>query len=168
MIYAATAKGGYKMPITYDINSKRYVGIMYRPPVWTTATVYYRRSDDDFDVVIPTVFNGFYYEVVSPGLSGATEPTWPTTVDEEVGGNGEPVFKAKAYNLLPASQTITASTWTASDSVTLTNSAFTTTSTMTFISAVPAGVETFTLTNHYTASNGEEDDVSIVFKVGQR
>lgn len=46
------------------------------PPAWVAATNY---ADGDF--VIPTVENGFYYEVTTDAGSShaTTEPTWPTT-----------------------------------------------------------------------------------------
>jgi hypothetical protein len=167
MIYSASAKGGYKLNGVHDANSKRFIGILYRPNTWQENTVYYLRSTDDYDVIIPTVFNGFYYKVVSPGKSGATEPTWGT----KAGGkttSGTAIFEAVPYNLMPESETITSSTWTASDSVTLSNTLSTTTYAAVRIDAVPDGVESFTVTNHTVRSNGEEHDVTIQFKVGTR
>jgi hypothetical protein len=167
MIYPADAKGPYKVPGVHDPQSKRFVGVMYRPPVWTANTVYYYRGEDDYDVVIPTVFNGFLYNVINPGKSAATEPVWPTTVDETV-TCGSVIFKAAAYNLMPDAENIVTSTWVATDSVTLINPSSTATSAQVMISAVPTGVEAFTLTNHTVRSNDEEQDVSLYFTVGNR
>jgi hypothetical protein len=167
MIYSVNAKGGYKINGVHDANSKRFIGILYRPDDWQASKVYYLRSTDDYDVIIPTDFNGFYYKVVSPGKSGSTEPTWGT----KAGGkttSGSVIFEAVAYNLMPASESITASSWTASDSVTISNESLTTTYTICRIDAVPDAVESFTLTNHTTRSNGEEHDVTLQFKVGIR
>jgi hypothetical protein len=167
VIYNASAKGPFRVSGVHDRDSKRNIGIIYRPNEWASSTVYYLRGTDDYDVVIPTTFNGYYYKVVSPGVSGATEPTWGT----KIGGkttSGSVIFEAVAYNLMPASESITASSWTASDSVTISNESLTTTYTICRIDAVPDAVESFTLTNHTTRSNGEEHDVTLQFKVGIR
>jgi hypothetical protein len=167
MIYSVNAKGGYKINGVHDANSKRFIGILYRPDAWQASKVYYLRSTDDYDVIIPTDFNGFYYKVVSPGKSGSTEPTWGT----KAGGkttSGTAIFEAVPYNLMPESETITSSTWTASDNVTLSNALSTTTYSAVRIDAVPEGVESFSLINHTVRSNGEEHDVTIIFKVGTR
>jgi len=36
------------------------------------------------DLVQPTTHNNFYYQVTRAGTTGATEPTWPTTVDATI------------------------------------------------------------------------------------
>lgn len=36
------------------------------------------------DLIIPTVVNGFYYTPSSSGVSGAAQPTWPTTIGDTV------------------------------------------------------------------------------------
>lgn len=36
------------------------------------------------DVVFPTSSNGFVYECVTAGTSGSSEPTWPTTLGQQV------------------------------------------------------------------------------------
>lgn len=46
---------------------------------WVNATIY-----EEGDRVIPTVPNGFYYEVTTAGTSGGLEPTWPLTLGIEV------------------------------------------------------------------------------------
>jgi len=167
MLYSATAKGPYKIAGYHDKDSIRPVGIIYRPEVWAQNTVYYARSADDYDIVLPTVFKGLYFKATNPGKSGTTEPTWPTTVGETVTLDGI-VWEAVAYNLLPPTESITSSSWVASDSVTLTAPSFTANSTQTVISAVPAGVSMFTITNHTVRSNGAAEDVTLQFKVAER
>lgn len=167
MIYSALAKTGFKMPGVIDPDSKRRIGILYRPDTWAADTVYYLRRDDDYDVVVPTGTNGFYYKVISPGRSGATEPTWPTVVGQTI-ASGSALFEAVAYNLLPPTETITTSAWTATGEVELTDEAFTDGKTSVLIDAIPAGVTGFTLTNRITLSGGEVDDVSLIFKVAER
>ena len=167
MIYSATAKGPFKVSGYHDKDSKRIIGIIYRPAAWTLNTVYYVRSSDDYDIVVPTVTNGYYYKATSPGKSGATEPVWPTTIGGTV-TDGTVIWEAVAYNLLSPSVTISSSTFTASDGVTLTSPTFTSGTTQVMISAVPASVTTFTIVNHTVKNNGEEDDITLSFKVAER
>jgi hypothetical protein len=52
----------------------------FQPSAWTANTVYILGN-----VRRPTVYNGgFTYEVLVAGTSGATEPTWPTTIGNTV------------------------------------------------------------------------------------
>ena len=167
MIYSASAKGPYKVSGVIDPNSKRIIGIIYRPDVWTANTVYYKRGDDDYDIVLPTVFKGLYFKANNPGKSTAVEPTWPTTVGATVTEGGI-VWEAVAYNLMVPSETITVSTFVATDGVTLSNPSFTGGTTQVMISVVPVGVATFSITNHTTRSNSTEEDVTLSFKVAER
>lgn len=167
MLYSATAKGPFKVSGVHDPNSKRYIGIIYRPDTWQPSTVYYKRFDDDYDIVVASVFKGMYFKVTNPGMSGTTEPTWPTTVGATVKDGGI-VWQAVAYNLLPPSESISSSTWVATDSVTIDQQSNTSNTTQCRITAVPDGVATFSLTNHTVKTNGEEDDITLQFKVGPR
>jgi hypothetical protein len=56
-------------------------------PVWTATTQYNANS-----LAVPTVSNGHYYIAVQGGVTGAAEPTWPTTSGQTV-GNGSVLFK---------------------------------------------------------------------------
>lgn len=167
MFYSATAKNGYKFESVFDPEAKKTVGIIYKPPVWASGTVYYYRFEDDYDVVVPSVFKGLYYRVINPGLSGTVEPTWPTTVGSRV-TDGTVIWEAVAYNLLPNDEAIAESTWTASEAVTLSDSNNTGRATYVTIADVPEGVLKFAVTNHIVKNNGEEDDITLVFKVGNR
>ena len=63
-------------------NNIRQVNATYS--AWVTATNYALGNR-----VIPTVANGFYYEVTADaGSSGGTEPTWPTTIGDTVVDGG--------------------------------------------------------------------------------
>ena len=166
MIYSASSKGGYKIPGYFDKDSKRMIGIIYRPEVWQANTVYVKRSDDDYDIVMPSVFKGFYFKVTKPGKTGASEPLWPDAVGDTVVDGA--TFEAVAYNLLPLAETIVTSNFVASHGVTLTDASSTAGTTQVMISAVPLGVTAFTITNHTVKSNGEEDDVTLAFRVAER
>lgn len=168
MIYPAASKGPFKISGYYDPQSKRIMGIVYKPPTWTPNTVYYQQDADNYDIVIPTVFKGFYFKVDNPGLSGAVEPIWPTVVGGIVTDNAGLVWEAVAYNLMPPSVSILTSTFTVSDGVSLSGAASTAGTTQVTIVNVPAGVTNFTLLNHTVKSNGEEDDVSLFFRVADR
>jgi len=163
MLYNAMGKGPFKMPGYHDKDAKRPIGIIYRPDTWAPDTVYYVRGEGDYDVVIPTVFRGLYFKVTNPGRSGQTEPNWPTKIGGTV--TDGPTWEAVAYNLLPPSQDIVDSTWSASDGVVLTAQIYSTRTTQATISSVPAGVALFTVTNHTIKSDGGEDDVTLQFKV---
>jgi len=58
-------------PQTWEAN-KNY------SPIWQTSIDY---QDGYVNAVTP---NAYYYECTTPGTSGASEPTWPTTVGETV------------------------------------------------------------------------------------
>ena len=156
----------FRIPGVYDPNSKRLIGIIYRPSVWLPSTVYYKRSEDSVDVVIPTVFEGLYFQVLDPGKSGSTEPMWPLN-DGDIVEDGSVRWQAVFFDMLQPEINIVGSTYTATDGVTMTASAFGPNSTQAMINTVPVGTEDFTVTNHTIRSNGEEEDVSMRFVVGE-
>ena len=156
------------MPGIYDPQSKQSIGVLYRPEDWVGNTVYYNRFCDDYDIVVPTVFTGYYHKVINAGKSGSTEPTWATTPEGRT-TDGSVIWEAVSYNLLDPAISVTASTWTYTAGVTLSITSFTGRATACLISASPSTIgSTFFLTNHVTYSNGEEDDVTLNFVVGSR
>jgi hypothetical protein len=112
MIYSATAKKGFKVPGFFDPDSSRQIGFIYRPDAWVQNKVYYIRNDDDYDICIPSVFTGLYYQVATPGISGATEPAWITTPGSlTIDGTTGLSWTAVAYNLMPPALSIASSSW---------------------------------------------------------
>jgi len=59
-------------------------------PTWVTAVAYSTGS-----IVTPTVANGFYYTAVQGGVSGASQPTFPTTIGAEV-ADGSIIWRCTA------------------------------------------------------------------------
>ena len=59
-------------------------GVLLPPPLWLPSTFHgpYKNGDQQLGArVRPTIYNGFWYKCVDGGISGATEPTWSTTID---------------------------------------------------------------------------------------
>jgi hypothetical protein len=159
--YQATQKGPLIVPGYIDPNDAVTVQVYWGAPVFQASTVY-RLGD----VCRPTTDNGYYYECTINGETTATEPTtWAQTTQT----SGTAKFTAVAYDLfvLP-SESISTSTWAASDSVTIITPTNDTVSTTIMILAVPDGVASFTLTNHVTKSNGEKRDKSFKYKVREQ
>lgn len=168
MIYSATAKGPYKVSGVMDADSKRIASIIYTPAVWHANTVYYLRSEDDYDIVIPTAFKGKYFRVIQPGMSGAADPFSGTYAPGDTVADGDVIWECVAYNLLPLTDGIATSAWSASNSVPLANQALTDGIAKVLVGPVPVGVTEFTLTNHTTRTSGEADDVTLLIKVAPR
>lgn len=169
MIYSATAKGPVKVPGYHDPNSVRNFRLIFRPATWASGTVYGKRSETDYDVMIPTVFTRLYYKVKYPGKSGGTIPTFNMVAGEETAdGTLGLVWEAVNYNLMPIGETITAVTVTATDSVTISSQSNDTVSCDFTIAALPTGLTTFDVLVRITKSNGEKDDVTLRFNVAER
>jgi hypothetical protein len=166
MIYSATAKGPFKVPGVYDKDSKRIISIRYKPEVWSPGMIYYSRSETEFDIVRPYDFFGLYFKCTATGRSGGIEPTWPQIEGGSVTDGC--VFEAMTYDMLDPDIDIVASTFTASDGVELEVDTFTASNASVMIAAVPAGLTSFTVTNHTTKTSGEEDNVTLLFKVAER
>lgn len=173
MLYNALQRGPYRVPGYHDPDQVRIVGLIFRPDTWAAGTVYYRRSDDDYDVVIPTTFTGWYFKAKSPGKSHAsTEPTWVFEEGAETpdGASGL-IWEAVPYNLMPPSETISSVTVTATHGITISTFSNTDTTCQFTIPAISAAAEAagyFEITVRATKSNGETIDVTLHFKVAER
>lgn len=178
MLYQWARKGPFKVSGVHDPDSKRLIELMYRPDVWTAQTVYLRQDADNYDIVIPSEFKGFYYKVDNPGKSGTTEPDFAVrtnelTEDFEAGKTDGLVWKAVPYNLLPLSETLTSIAYTATNGVTVSSPTNTGTKAYFTIDKIPSNavarvLNTFAITAHFVKSNGEEDDVTLQFKIAER
>ena len=109
MHYDARSKKGYfKHPGRHDPDIIRTIGIILRPDTWAATTVYYKREDDDADVVLPTTFQGLYAQVKYPGKSGATDPFTGTYRAGDEVEDGSCVWEMLNFNLMVPGETIAA------------------------------------------------------------
>ena len=160
LTFLPTDKKPYKWPYPLDPQDKRLIKFIYRPPVWTAATVYI----EDQDIVLPTVFNGFAYKVTSGGISDAVEPTWPVVTDDTVLDN-DVEFTALAYKyMLDAGINISASSWNGGTGVTVDNTSFDNDSTQCRVYLTDTTLTQITLTNTITFGV-EEIDRSIIIPI---
>jgi hypothetical protein len=63
-------------------------------PIWSSMLTVLQG-----DLIQPTVANGYYYTCVQSGVTGTTEPTWPTTIGQQVSddaGGGDTIWKCTA------------------------------------------------------------------------
>lgn len=168
MLYNALQKE-YRVAGYHKPTDKRLMGIIFRADTWTANTVYSKPDDNNWDIVLPTVFTGLYYKVKSPGKSGATEPTWVMVEGEEtIDGTKGLIFEAVNDNLMPLSETIASVIVTGTHDVTISAISNTTTSCQFMIDALPSAAiiaGEFEVTIHAVKSNGEEVTLVLVFKV---
>jgi hypothetical protein len=173
MIYDALQKGPFRVPGFHDPDSVREMGILFRPDTWTANTVYYRSSDDNYDIIIPTVFTGLYYKVKSPGKSGATEPPLWSFVEGEETADGVKglLWEGINYNLLVPEESVNSVTNVATNSVTISNTANTASRCTYTIETLPQqaiDAGKFDVTSHVVLVSGKKFDVTLRFKVGNR
>lgn len=172
MFYDAYQTGPYKVAGAHDPDSKRIMGVIFRPGVWEPNQVYYRRDEDNFDIVIPTVFTGVYFEVAAPGLSGNLEPPWVYEPDEKTqDGTKGLIWRAKPYNLMPPDETIASVSYSANFGVTITNTSNTLIDCQFTINPLTAEAKAAKYFEVYivaTKSNGEIIPLTLRFKVAER
>lgn len=165
--FAATQKGPLKIPGYIDPDDTTLITVFWGAPVFQASTVY-RLGD----ICRPTVDNGYYYECTTPGKTAATEPTtWGQTTQT----SGTAVFTAVNYDLwvLPTEQLqaeglVPASEWTVTNGITLSDEANDILTTSVKVSAVPADVTEFELTNQVRKSNGEILSRTFKYKVREQ
>lgn len=150
----------------HDPNSALFYTFALRPDVWQANKVYYTGKS----LVVPPVWNGFYYEAKSGGMSGSSAPTFPCKKGETVEDSCV-LWKAVPYDLyLPDDVDIATdgATWSADDTnVTISDVTTVTNKTKAKISTVPATLKEVEITIHFTFSNDEEDDRSFIISVAE-
>jgi len=128
--------------------------LQYRAPAWIATESYVEKLTCDAvgDLVTPLLHNGFLYECISSGITGATEPVWPTVTDGTV-DDGTVQWKAipDAFNLLNSGETIVGSDWEVDDAnITLSEDGVAGGRTYVKVSTVPNSITQFILTNRIT------------------
>lgn len=137
--------------LVHDPDESLYYTFRYRAPNWSSLTEKKEKTsaDDSGDIVAPLTVNGFYAECTSTGITGASEPTWPTVDGETVDdGTVEWTMHTDHFEIEP-DDVITESTWEADDDVVMDNNGVTNFDTYVRVTAVP-DASSFTLTNIVT------------------
>lgn len=147
-----------------DPDSSRLYTFIMRPDVWHADTIYYDRKS----IIIPTVFNGFYYLAQSGGKSEATEPAFPCKKGAVV-ADGCVEWVAVSYDMyLRPGKNIKTADWSADHAdVTIGTATTDADKTEALISTIPASVDKVTITIHFTYDDGTYDDRSFIIPVAQ-
>ena len=172
MFYNANQKTAYKVRGVHDPDAIRTMGFIFRPPTRANDTVYYKRDDDDYDIIVPATFTGVYYKVKHPGKSASTPPTFSTEIGTETtDGTDGLVWESVAYNLLVPTVDVSTVTYENTNDVTVSatsNTAYSCTFTIDVLPAAAIAAKTFDITAHVTLSNGDKIDATLRFKVAER
>ena len=166
-VYASTQRGPLRTSGYIDPDDTTLITVFWGAPLFAVDTVY-----REGDICRPSTDNGYYYLCTTNGKSGSTEPaTWAQTT--QTSGTAE--FEAVPFDLwvLPDEQLqtdgiIPASSWSVTDSVTLSGEDNNTVITSVLVSAVPSTVSDFELTNQVRKSNGEILSRTFRFKVNEQ
>lgn len=160
-IYSATQKGPLKIAGYIDPDDVTKVTV-YWAPITFTPDFIYRLGD----ICKPSVDNGYYYQCTTAGRTAETEPTW----GQDTTTSGTVEFTAVPWDLwLLPDQTITASEWTISEAISLTNPTILySTVTDIIINNFANTILEFELTNQVTKSNGEKLSRTFKYKTNQQ
>lgn len=165
IVYLANSDEILEIAAPHDPDAELFYGFKFKPEAWQPNTVY----DKMRSIVVPTVPNGYVYPIESNGISGATEPAWKTK-KKEITIDNTVEYKAAEYNIfLYSDETLTGSTWEATDLVPIASESFTAEGeTLVKVGPIPDGVSQFTITNHVTKNTTEKDDRSLIINVKER
>lgn len=171
MFYSAYSEK-HHVPGFHDPNSTRVMSWLWRPNVWQAGTVYIKKDDDNYAVVVPTEFTGLYYKVKISGKSGGSEPTWVMVPGQPTSDSTKGlVWIAENYNLMDVDVNVTGIEYITTHDVTVSATAFTDNTSTFMIDALPAAAIAageFEITSRVTTSDGTVFDATMVFKVGNR
>ena len=154
-----------KYPFLHDPMDEKYYPFVYRPKERISSTEYLLD-----DTVRPAVPNGYYYVCMNAGVTGSVEPTFATKANGKT-TDGTVVWLAVPWTLLlNTGDTISASTFTASVGVTLSDASYD--DGVCSVKVVDTdALALFTLTNHITVLRNdgkiEQFDRSIDVTVGE-
>lgn len=154
-----------KYPFLHDPLDEKYYPFVYRPRERVSSTEYLLD-----DTIRPAVPNGYYYVCANAGVAGSVEPTFATKANGKT-TDGTVVWLAVPWNLmLNTGDSISASSFTASVGVTLSDASYD--DGVCSVKVVDTGaLALFTLTNHITILRNdgkvEQFDRSIDVTVGE-
>lgn len=147
--------------------------IMYlKPPVWNSS-----EEKVEGDIISPSSPTGYVYKVVSGGITGTVEPSWPSTKGDRVVDNTvEYIAISNSYYLSANASLIisgNAPTATSTDLVPVNDLQYDSSGRISFkVGPVPSGVDRFSVTVGFYVDNGfatpDYDERTINFEVGQR
>jgi len=173
-IYEATRKKPAKLEIYHDPDSEIFYGFTYRPKPWAQEVEYIQSTAQSAlgDLVRPSVPNGFFYGVISGGISDIVEPEWPCKKGETI-VDGCVEWMTYTYDLLIRTDAvILSSVWEVSDdNIILLNDVLTDGETAVKVTEVPDTLDAFTLTNRVEIQRAgvtELFDHSMIVKVAQK
>jgi len=154
----------------FDPEAKLYYSFYLKPPAWVADTEYIQG-----DIISPDSPTGYYYKVISGGISGSTAPTFSTTKGSST-EDGSVKYRAinnDSYITSSGSLNIATAVFSATESVPLSFPLFTAAGKASVqVGPIPAGVTSFILTLSFEADTGhaEEDfdERSIIINVKDR
>lgn len=169
-VYCSTLSNGLDIKEAHDPSAVLDYVIQYKPDLYKTNFQYSKG-----DVVLPTLFSGYYLECIDSGISGSIEPTSPAEIGETTTDNTVE-WITKQYNFyLDYLERIEVdglggylSSWVATNSVTIGSRIDNDRSSKIWVQTIPAGVVEFSLTHHFTTTFGRVDERTLNIKVKNR
>lgn len=158
---------GTSVPVLMDPqdpdDTKRYT-VMLRPPVWSPSQLCYEKES----VVLPSQFSGFYGLARSGGITGSSEPVFPSKSNVVVVDGGvEWVMRPYDFILLPG-MTLASATWSADNpAVQFSSEQTNSDKTSMLISGLPASVEKVLITVRLVYNPEGQEDKSFIIPVAQ-
>lgn len=143
-------------PVAHDPQEEKYYLFTWTPYTWQTNKLYYVD-----DIVIPEVFNGFYYLCTDPGLSGEVQPEFPVFKRTIIKDNNV-IWKTFPYDFqLRAGDLITSSNFkaynidnTLNNDITIINDEHDGYRAYCKVTTVPTNINEFILTNEVIITLG--------------
>jgi hypothetical protein len=104
--YASTIDEAFKWPSAHKLSERRIYKVNYRPKPMALSALQRRGL-----VVSPTVSNGRLYRCTIGGMSSASEPTWPTVLNETIVVGNATFVCIEDGSLLQQGDVIQSQTW---------------------------------------------------------
>lgn len=151
-VYSCSQSGPLKLAPPHDPNAEEFYTFYYRPRSWLADAEVFEPNDcaEIGDTITPTVPNGFVYECLSSGITGAIEPDWPTVTGGTITDGTVEWTTISDTSLVRSGDTITNSEWEISVDAVLSEDSLTGAITYVKVSDVPFSIVDFILTNRIT------------------